>query len=114
MTSRCHVVSMGLKQMWPAVARFAINALSRDVLVVVSPPFQRGEKWSILQGDRRGYRIVDFQTLRAADCEFHAVEHLTLLGLGHPVSEVRILSADEATQVMDLKSYREVLSRAPK
>ena len=99
-------------KMWHTITRRILDLLAANVTIVVSPPFLKDQKWSLLYGDHRRYRIHEYPDARTAWREFRAIENVVLLDCGSPSSDFHLLDSQDAAKVVDLESYQLAVGRS--
>ena len=99
-------------KMWSAITQRVLKLFAGNVTVIASPPFLRNEKWSIIYGDARRYRIREYPDARVAWREFRAIENAVLRDFGFPSCDFHLLDSEVAAKVVDLETYRTAVARA--
>lgn len=99
-------------KVWREITQRALELFVANVTVIASPPFLRNEKWSIICGDARRYRIHEYPDARAAWREFRAIENAVLRDFGFPSCDFHLLDSEVAATIVDLELYRTTVARA--
>ena len=79
--------------------------------IFLSPPFEQDGKWLFLFGDKATYKFRAFETLDDAESEIRAIKCALSLGAGYISSTIHNVETEQANNIADLSSYRQVVTR---
>jgi hypothetical protein len=92
--------------------RLCSDIVRPELFIVASRPFADEDRWKILYGTDRSFRILEFATRDAADREFEGIRGFVSYRFGEGVYDFLLLTAELTARVNEGQAYAEVVDQA--
>lgn len=79
--------------------------------IFLSAPFERDGKWFFLFGDKAAYKFRAFKTIGDAESEIRTIKCALSLGVGYISSTIHNVETEQAKNIIDLSSYRQIVTQ---